>query len=609
MVVAGGGGHMHGLSRLGSGVNSTPSTSSSSSVSPPPSPRNRRSRNNKNSIITIGGGGGGGGSRSFLRGGGGGGGLGEMKLQNLVERLGFAVISTVYRRRGVLLLAPLLYISVILLYMGTVGFDSVVGRNGGYGDDLTRPGSLYRSPQVFEKLWPFMEAESNGSSSNLIMNVWTLKPRQSWKPCIHQTASHEELPKSNGFLIIEANGGLNQQRLSICDAVGVAGLLNATLVIPMFHFNSVWRDSSKFGDIFDEDFFIYALRNRVKIVRELPEAVLQHFDHNISNIVNLRLKAWSSPTYYLQKVVPKLVELGAVRVAPFSNRLAHAVPPNIQGLRCLSNFEALRFSESIRMLAAKMVDRMVKNSSKSGGKYISVHLRFEEDMVAFSCCVYDGGEEEKREMDIARERSWRGKFRRRGRIIRPGANRRDGKCPLTPLEVGMMLRGMGFDNNTFIYVAAGKIYQAEKYMAPLKQMFPHLETKDTLASPEELAPFKGHSSRLAALDYTVCLHSEVFVSTQGGNFPHFLVGHRRYLYEGHAKTIKPDKRKLALLFDNPNIRWKDFKRQLQDMLRHSDVKGIETRKPSGSLYTYPMPDCMCKHADGRNDNSNTTGLS
>lgn len=58
-----------------------------------------------------------------------------------------------------------------------------------------------------------------------------------------------------------------------------------------------------------------------------------------------------------------------------------------------------------------------------------------KDMVAFSCCEYDGGEEEKREMDIARERSWRGKFRKRGRVIRPGANRVDGKCPLTPLEV------------------------------------------------------------------------------------------------------------------------------------------------------------------------------
>lgn len=68
----------------------------------------------------------------------------------------------------------------------------------------------------------------------------------------------------------------------------------------------------------------------------------------------------------------------AVRVAPFSNRLAHAVPSYIQGLRCLCNFEALRFSGPIRMLAAKMVDRMIKSSSKSGGRYVSVHLRFEE---------------------------------------------------------------------------------------------------------------------------------------------------------------------------------------------------------------------------------------
>lgn len=63
-----------------------------------------------------------------------------------------------------------------------------------------------------------------------------------------------------------------------------------------------------------------------------------------------------------------------------------------------------------------------------------------QDMVAFSCCKYDGGEEEKRDMDIVRERSWRGKFRRRGRVIRPGANRIDGKCPLTPLEVSQNLK-------------------------------------------------------------------------------------------------------------------------------------------------------------------------
>lgn len=58
-----------------------------------------------------------------------------------------------------------------------------------------------------------------------------------------------------------------------------------------------------------------------------------------------------------------------------------------------------------------------------------------QDMVAFSCCVFDGGEKEKKELDVARERGWRGKFTRPGRVIRPGAIRMNGKCPLTPLEV------------------------------------------------------------------------------------------------------------------------------------------------------------------------------
>ncbi|KAL5559344.1 hypothetical protein UlMin_035555 [Ulmus minor] len=566
---------MHGYSRLGT---------ARASGSPPSSPRFRHGRGKS-------GGGGGGGSK-----------------QSVVEKVIFLLISAVFRRRGVLLLAPLLYISGMLLYMGSLSFD-VVGLKNGVVVVHKRPppGSVYRSPQVFEKLWPFMQAE-NGTE-NALMSVWKSKGRQVWKPCVYKDIPNTgmtELPRSNGYFIIEANGGLNQQRLSICDAVAVAGLLNATLVIPIFHLNSVWRDSSKFKDIFDEDFFIHTLRQRVNVVRELPEDVLQRFENNISKIVNLRVKAWSSPTHYLHKVLPKLVELGAVRIAPFSNRLAHAVPSNVQGLRCMANFEALRFSEPIKMLSEKMVDRMVSKNIHSGGKYVSVHLRFEEDMVAFSCCEYDGGKEEKHEMDIARERSWRGKFRRRGRVIRPGANRVDGKCPLTPLEVGMMLRGMGFDNTTSVYVAAGKIYKAEKFMAPLKQMFPRLETKDTLASPEELAPFEGHSSRLAALDYTVCLHSEVFVTSQGGNFPHFLMGHRRYLYGGHSKTIKPDKRKLALLFDNPKIRWKDFKRQMRDMLHHSDQKGIEMKKASGSLYTFPVPDCMCKQAEAKTENNNMT---
>lgn len=70
--------------------------------------------------------------------------------------------------------------------------------------------------------------------------------------------------------------------------------------------------SSKFRDIFDEDYFIETLRNHVRVVKELPKDVLQRFNNNMSNILNMRTKALASKTYYLQKVLPKLLELGYV---------------------------------------------------------------------------------------------------------------------------------------------------------------------------------------------------------------------------------------------------------------------------------------------------------
>ncbi|KAJ6730441.1 hypothetical protein OIU85_021255 [Salix viminalis] len=199
------------------------------------------------------------------------------------------------------------------------------------------------------------------------------------------------------------------------------------------------------------------------------------------------------------------------------------------------------------------------------------------------------------------KKSGRGKFKGKDLDFAAGRNRIDGKCPLTPLEVGMMLRGMGFDSNTSIYLASGKLYKGEQHLAPLLKMFPLLYSKESLATSDELAPFQGYSSRLAALDYTVCLFSEVFATTHGGNFPHFLMGHRRFLFNGHAKTIKPDKRMLVGLLENMTISWKDFKDDMEAMLLESDRKGMmipRVRKfnRKNSIYTFPLPECDCLHA-------------
>ncbi|KAI3910410.1 hypothetical protein MKX01_034804 [Papaver californicum] len=548
------------------------SSSGHNSPSPPQSPlrgsprlRHTRSSNNK-----------GGSSGKFLP-----------PPKTFPQRIAWILLSVLLRRQGVFLFAPLIYISGMLLYMGTVSLDVVVP------DINSRPppGSVYRSPQLYNKLRPEMDADN--FSSDALATVWRHPYKGGeWRPCINK--SEEGLPESNGYIYVEANGGLNQQRTSIGNAVAVAGYLNATLVIPNFHYHSIWRDPSKFSDIYDEEYFIETLKGDVRVVNKLPGFIMERFDHNMSNVYNFKVKAWSSIKYYRESVLPRLLEEQFIRISPFANRLSFDAPPAVQRLRCLANYESLRFSNPIATLAESLVERMKERSAHNNGKYIAVHLRFEEDMVAFSCCIFDGGEQEISDMNAAREKGWRGKFTKPGRVIRPGSIRINGKCPLTPLEVGLMLRGMGFDNSTSIFLASGKIYNAEKTMAPLLEMFPLLQTKDMLASAEELAPFKNFSSRMAAIDYTVCLHSEVFVTTQGGNFPHFLMGHRRYLFGGHSKTIRPDKRKLALLFDNPNIGWKTFKRQMLNMRSHSDSKGIELKRPNDSIYTFPCPDCMCR---------------
>jgi hypothetical protein len=79
-----------------------------------------------------------------------------------------------------------------------------------------------------------------------------------------------------------------------------------------------FHSSSKFGDIFDEDHFIESLRKHVRIVKELPEDVFLRFGHNISTIPNMRTKAFSPPSYYLQQVLPKMLELGYVFLPCFS---------------------------------------------------------------------------------------------------------------------------------------------------------------------------------------------------------------------------------------------------------------------------------------------------
>ncbi|KAK6122350.1 hypothetical protein DH2020_043970 [Rehmannia glutinosa] len=529
---------MHAYNRLPSSGNSSPS-------SPPASPLSRSPRYRHR------------GSKS-----------GRPPPKTLAQRLAWILLSVLLKRQGIFLFAPLLYIAGMLFYMGTVSFDvvPVIKHRPAPGLFI---GAHSCTPRINWKWSDFSDVGYLGEKALRIEMdkgegkgyCYTKQLRKDKD--VFTFIVHIGVPESNGYIFVEANGGLNQQRTSV-------GYLNATLVIPNFHFHSIWRDPSKFGDIYDEEFFIKTLENDVRIVKTIPGHIMERFDYNMTNVYNFRIKAWSSIQYYSNTVLPKLLEEKVIRISPFANRLSFDAPPEVQRLRCLANYQALRFADPISTLGETLVARMKERSTNNSGKYISVHLRFEEDMVAFSCCVYDGGEQEKLDMDAARERASPYCHPLDEGEVHGDVEDEEEEVTLTvvkrrnrdeereerrwvAVDEEFNAQGMGFDRSTSIYLASGRIYDSERYMAPLLEMFPFLQTKEMLASAEELAPFQNYSSRMAAIDYTVCLHSEVFVTTQGGNFPQFLLGHRRYLFGGHSRTIKPDKRKLALLFDNPNI--------------------------------------------------------
>ena len=84
--------------------------------------------------------------------------------RTFLQRFAYLILSLVLKRHGIFLLAPLFYISGMLLYMSTVPIEpSMVGRTSS-----PPPGSVYRSHEVFHNLWPEMQ---NTNSSFLVSNV------------------------------------------------------------------------------------------------------------------------------------------------------------------------------------------------------------------------------------------------------------------------------------------------------------------------------------------------------------------------------------------------------------------------------------------------------
>ncbi|XP_022716152.1 uncharacterized protein At1g04910-like isoform X2 [Durio zibethinus] len=467
-------------------------------------------------------------------------------------------------------------------------------------------------------------ALAEGQNKREPKDLWQepVVPASAWRPCADQH-NWEPSEGKNGYIMVTANGGMNQQRVAVCNAVVVARLLNATLVVPKFMYSSVWKDVSQFSDIYQEEHFINYLTPDIQIVKELPEELKSLDLEAIGSVVtDVDIRKESKPSFYLKNILPILLQKRAVHFVGFGNRLAFdPIPFQLQRLRCRCNFHALKFVPKIQETAALLLERLRRHAARPGlldhylvgpravsamiarsdraakaSRYLALHLRFEIDMVAHSLCEFGGGEEERQELEAYRQIHFPAltELEKTQKLPSPAMLRSEGLCPLTPEEAVLMLAALGFNRKTHIYVAGAQIYGGTARLVALTSLYPNLVTKENLLTPAELEPFLNFSSQLAALDFIACTAADAFAMTDSGSQLSSLVsGHRIYYGGGKMPTIRPNKRRLATIFlKNNTIEWKVFEQRVRKAVRQT--KHVQSRPKARSVYRYPRcKECMC----------------
>ncbi|CAI9103187.1 OLC1v1001633C1 [Oldenlandia corymbosa var. corymbosa] len=257
---------------------------------------------------------------------------------------------------------------------------------------------------------------------------WKQPDGLGYRPCLEFTREYRRtsvdvVKDRTKYLMVVVSGGMNQQRNQIVDAVVIARILGAALVVPILQVNVIWGDESEFADIFDLEHFKKVLENDVRIVSSLPST------HVMTRPVEEKMtRLYASPQWIRSRYHRKIRREGVLLLRSLDSRLSKDLPSDLQKLRCKVAFHALRFAPPILELGNKLTERM-----RSKGPYLALHLRMEKDVWVRTGCL-PGLTQEYDEM-INNERIERPELLTSRSNMTFHERKLAGLCPLNALEV------------------------------------------------------------------------------------------------------------------------------------------------------------------------------
>ncbi|XP_038699892.1 protein EMBRYO SAC DEVELOPMENT ARREST 30-like [Tripterygium wilfordii] len=308
--------------------------------------------------------------------------------------------------------------------------------------------------------------------------------------------------KNNGFIYAKIFGGFAKIRSSICDLVAISRLLNATLVIPEIQESTRSKHIShkfkSFSYLYNEDEFIASLSKDVIIVKSLPEDLKAARKRN--EIPTFKPKGFASPNFYMKEVLPELKKVKAIGlVITDGGCLQSMLPPSMsefQRLRCRVAFHALQFRPEIQKLGRLII----KKHREMHKPFIAYHPGLTRETLAYHGCA-------ELFQDVHTELIQY----RRAQMIKQGIvndelsvdshfRRDNGSCPLLPEEVGLLLRAMGYDPQTNIYIAGAETFGGQRVLIPLLAMFENARDR-TFHANTELPDLVGPETRIPSNNF------------------------------------------------------------------------------------------------------------